>query len=81
MYNVRSQRQDSPPRPQTMGGELGWRNQTKTMQMAPRGGSVAATNAATSLNGMHSSSNCEIGGVRSPSSLTQHGGMAQHDTA
>ncbi len=30
------------------------------------GGSVAATNAATSLTVLHSSRNCKIGGVRSP---------------
>ncbi len=33
------------------------------------GSSVAATNGATSLNGMHSLNNCEIGGVSPPSSL------------
>ncbi len=35
--HAHSQRLVPQPRSQTMGGELGWWNQTKTMQMAPRG--------------------------------------------
>jgi hypothetical protein len=70
MHYVQSQRLYPSPRSPTMGRELGsWKQNNGASDTFE--GSVAATNAATSLNGMHSLSNCEISGVLPPSSLPQ----------
>ncbi len=69
MHNVQFQRLTPSPRPQTMGGELGWWSQNETDdENNTLTGDVAATDGATSLTGIPLLNNSDIGGIRPPSS-------------